>query len=167
MSKLKENDEFETLIGIFHQNGFYIGIAGVYQTEEESRSAFKAGIDFSGSGWEVNPFEANYEVYDSECNLPATTGSMNDGVITLANGETISCGNATKIIGKGSLTLKFNGEITVNFGSKKNNYRQNIVSDGSEYVVITDYFFMQPTTLLITAEDATTITHFVYKTSKV
>ena len=149
-----------------HNDGFLVGWAGVYSTEEQGRLYAEHGLDFNGSGHEVNPFEPNYEVFDIDTeNLPTTTGTIAKGVISLANGDTITCGTSTKILGKGWLSIRFNGTLTINFGYK-GNWQRTIASDGSKDIVISDYFFMRGTSLTITAGSATTVTSFVYKTSK-
>ena len=154
-----------SLIDNMHNEGFLIGWTANYDREENGRKYHKLGMDFSSSENDINPFDANYEVFDSEYNLPSTNGSIIDGVINLTNGQTITCGGETKIIGKAWLSIKFNGTLTISFGSRGNTGR-TITSDGSEDIVITDYFFNRASSLNIVASTETTVTKFLYKTSK-
>lgn len=164
ISALKTSDELDNTIYEMHENGFLIGFAGVYQSEEECLDLLRRGMDFDGSGWMVNPFEHNYEIFDIEGNAPTTTGTLNNGVLSLTEGQTITCGNNTIIsVGKAMLTLIFNGSLNVNFGSHGS---RSITSNGKETVVISDYFFGRNTELIATATASTVVSHFVYKTSK-
>jgi hypothetical protein len=152
-----------------HEKGYMIGFVEEDVPESTARALFKAGMDFAAAGHSVNPFVANYEIYDidDENHLPATTGTLNDGKIDLAQNETISCGSTDTIsLGKGCLTIRFNGTIRVDFGSYGVHYRGNLSSDGSDLLVISDYFFRKNTHLIVTALASTTITEFVYKTSR-
>ncbi len=165
-AQLYADDNMNALIESMHQEGFLIGWTANYDTEENGRKYHKLGMDFSSSANDINPFEANYEVFDIDSNnLPTTTGSVSNGIISLANGQTITCGNAAKIIGKGWLSIRFNGTLTFTFGSR-GNIGRTITSDGSEDIVITDYFFVRGSTLTVTAGAETTVTKFLYKTSK-
>ena len=165
-AQLYADDNMNTLIDSMHKEGFLIGWTANYDSEENGRKYHKLGMDFSSSENDINPFEANYEVFDIDSdNLPTTTGSISNGIISLANSQTIICGNAAKIIGKAWLSVKFNGTLTFDFGSSGSSGR-TITSDGSEDIVITDYFFMKGSTLTVTAGTETTVTKFLYKISK-
>jgi hypothetical protein len=167
IAEFESDGILDDFISTMHANGFLCGFAGVYQTEEETRDLIRRGFDMSGSGHEVNSFDSNYEEFcvDDANHLPTTTGSISNGVITLASGQTITCGSTNVIsVGKGNLFIRFNGTLSINFGSIGN--RSGLTSDGTQMFNISDYFFGRNTQLSITAGANTTITHFVYKTSR-
>ena len=166
LSEFITNDVLADFVEDMHGSGFLVGATGTYDTEANWRKAQKAGCDFNCSGHDVNPFDANYEVYDTDTdNQPTTTGTNSNGIISLPEGGTITAGSASKIIGKGWLSIRFNGKLTIDFGSQGSNGR-TIESDGSEDIVISDYFFMRATSLTITAVSTTSVSRFLYKTSK-
>lgn len=164
ITALKSAGTLDTLISDLHAIGCLIGFASVYQTEAESRDLLGRGMDFSAAGHEVNDFYDYDECYTLESNsLPTTTGTISDGIATLASGQTITAGSATAIgLGKGYLTIRFSGKLTINFGSNGSSDR-TITSDGTEVVVISDYFLHRKPQLVITAGAATTITDLEYK----
>ena len=167
ITEFKNNDILDDFVETMHANGFLCGFAGVYQSEEDSCDLIRRGFDFSGSGHMVNSFDSNYEEYDIDDanHLPTTTGTISNGVATLTNGQTITCGSTDTIsVGKGNLFIRFNGTIVINFGSLGS--RSAITSDGSKMLNISDYFFGRATRLTIEATANATITHLVYKTSR-
>ena len=168
IAALETAGTLEDVIATMHDEGFLIGFAGVYQTEEKSRELFRLGMDFSGTGHDVNPFESNNQIFDLDDanHLPTTTGTISDGVITLASGQGVTCGSTDVVAaGKAYLAIKFNGTLNIDFGSMSTvEDRQGVTSDGSDFVVITDFFFQRRGDLRITATANTTITHLVYKT---
>lgn len=170
LSTLKTNQTLDTLIENMHAEGFLVGCTGVYDSEANVRDALKRGMDFNCSGWNVNPFEHNFEIFDiNDANeLPTTTGTIVDGVVTMAVNDTLTCGSDTAIsLGKCCLMIRFDGELTISFGHHENrNVHGTVSSDGSEMLVLTDYVLGKRTKLTITAVASTTITGFVYKTSK-
>lgn len=165
LSNLTENGELDNFIYAMHEKGYLVGVAAVYQSEAQVRDFFRRGGDFAAAGHEVNPFESNYELFDIDnADNITTTGIITDGVATLIEGQTLSCGSTTAIpLGKGSLTIRFSGTIKVLFGSLAT---RTITSDGTEYINITDFFLNRKTQLVITANSDVNITSFVYKTSK-
>lgn len=155
----------EGFIATMHENGFLVGTS--YYDEETGRMLQKMGVDvFTTTKCSINRFEANYEVIDLDGDAAqfTTTGSISGGVATLASSDTLSFGSDDIVpLGKASLTLRFNGSLTINFGSQGS---RTIVSDGSEDIMVTDYFFRRETKCIITATAATEITGLVYLTSK-
>lgn len=166
LAALKDNGTLDGVIKDMHANGYLIGVAATYQTEADVRDAFRRGIDFAAAGNEVNPFTPSYECIDldgADSNY-STNGVVSDNVLTLASGQTFECGGSEIIaLGKGELSMRFNGSITVQFGSRAT---RSITSVGNEDVVITDYFFKRATKLIITATSSTTIMRLCYNTSK-
>ncbi len=165
LDALVTNSNLESLCTQMHQEGFTVASTAVYDTEENTQNAFEAGVDFSASGHQVNPFDSADVVYDlNDSSAFSGTGTIGSGIASLANGETIICGDDNSIpLGKGMLTMKFNGSLTVNFGSVGS---RTLSSDGIKDVVISDYFFMRKAKMVITANSSTTITNLVYKTKK-
>lgn len=169
LAALIQNEDLDELVSRFHEkDGYFLGVAAVYQSESDVRYAFEHGFDFAGVGHEVNPFDdANYEIIDIDGDVSQfeTTGTISNGVITLASGQTVAFASENVItLGKGELSLRFNGTLNIDFGSK--GYRSSISSDGTKDVIVSDYFLRRKTRCILTAGDATTITNLVYKTSK-
>lgn len=165
LANFKNNEQLDDFIAQMHNKGYLVGIAAVYQNEEEVRDFFRRGGDFAAAGHEVNPFESNYELFDIDYpESITTTGEIADGVATLTDSQTITCGSTSAIpLGKGSLVVRFSGTIEVLFGSQST---RTITSDGTEYINVTDYFLNKDTQLVITASGNVNITSLVYKTSK-
>ena len=149
-----------------HEKGAYIWLLCI-PTEEKVRSYISQGFDLIASGHQVNDFSPNYECYciDNEENGITTTGVIKNGQIQLQQNDTITCGSTSKIVGKGILKIKFNGKLTISFGSQGHNGR-TISSDGNEMIVVSDYFFKRATTITVTAVTETNIIEFLFKTSK-
>lgn len=165
ISQFQSDGILADFVSEVHAAGFLCGFASVYQQEADTRSLFAMGFDMNSTGHEVNPFASNYELYDIDAgDLPETTGTLADGILTLETGQTITCGSDDVIaVGRGNLFLKFSGSITVNFGSVGS---RSLTSDGQELINVSDYFFMRGTKLLITSTARTELSYFVYKTSK-
>ena len=166
LSALISNNEFDILLYEFHKRGYLVGIAGVYQTEEQSRIAFRAGIDFSGSGHEVNPFESNFINIDldGEASQFTTTGTIANKVISLDAEETVTFGSANIIpLGKMMLTIRFNGELNIAFGSVGSRI---VSSNGESDIVISDYLLDMSANCLIMAVSNTEITSLNYRVSQ-
>lgn len=160
ISDLKKADTLDDFILEAHNNNFLVGAAAVYQSEATTIDCIKRGFDFLGSGHEVNNFVPNYEVYD--INLDNLNGIVQDSILQLTAGQSISCGAKTSIIGKGILAIVFNGTLRIKFGS----VGERIVSSDGQEIILSDYFYMRDTELIIEAVTDTTITNLVYKTSK-
>jgi hypothetical protein len=166
ISALKASGNLNKFVEEMHKKGYLVGFASVYQTEEESRELFRIGFDFSSSGHDVNPFIPNYEQIDinGDAYQFVTTGAFDGHTLVLASGQSVSFGSQTRIpLGMGRLLLKFNGSITVTFGSFG---ARTVTSSGEETVVISDYFLRRGTDCTITATANTTIEELAYLTSK-
>lgn len=162
INEFKTQGILEEFVETMHENGFLCGFASVYQTEAETSELLNLGFDFSGSGAEVNYFEGG-TIYD--INNPTNftnTGSISNGIITLANDNIIVCGDSDDIVGLGKcyLRIKFNGAITVKMGSRTT---RSFTSNGNGYMVLSDYSMMRTLQLVIRATASTTIYDFVYK----
>lgn len=168
--ELETRKELDDLIEEMHKNNYLVGWASVYSGETDSMRYLRAGMDFSGSGHEVNHFEANYDYFDLDdiYHLPSTTGVISDGILSLSTHDTITCGTSSVIsVGKGALSIKFKGAIRISFGSLRDSGdRYELTSEGDELFVFSDFFFHCPTTLTIESlTDNTTVSHLVYKTA--
>ena len=166
ISALKSSNSLNTYVEEMHKRGYCVGFASAYQTEEEARELIRMGFDFSGAGHDVNPFIPNYEQIDinGDSSQFVTTGTFDGHTLVLASGQSVSFGNQTRIsLGMGRLLLKFNGAITVTFGSFG---ARTVTSSGEETVVISDYFLRRGTDCIITATANTTIEELAYLTSK-
>ena len=168
LAKLQNDEVVDDFISLMREKNYLAGWVGTYCTEEDGRYCIKKGFDVCISGHDVGLFSHNYEIYDLDINSSdiTTTGVIENQTIALQSGETVSCGSSNRIIGKGCLTIKFNGSLTISFGSSGDTER-TITSLGNEPIILSDYFFMHTTELLITANADTEITELVYKTSKV
>jgi hypothetical protein len=92
-------------------------------------------------------------------------GSVSNGVLTLANGNTVTPNfNIPSVfLGGGWLELKFNGTLVVTMGDKIN---ETITSDGENIVTFSSSFFESAPTFTITSSRSTTITGIQYKASR-
>ena len=161
-AEMLSNDELNDFLKVMNYNGFLVGHS--YLSEADARAAFRMGFDFAAADHDVNPFKGD-KVYDLDGNASdfTTTGSIANNVATLSSGQTISCGSTDFFaLAKCSLSIRFNGSLTISLGSKWSSNR-TITSDGSELIVITDYCYRRNTVLAITATASTTITELVYK----
>ena len=165
LSTLVSNGELGDLCTQMHNEGFTLASTAVYDTEVNTQNAFEAGVDFSASGHQVNPFENADIVYDlNDSSTFSGTGSIENGIASLANGETIICGDDSSIpLGKGMLIIRFNGSLTINFGSIGS---RTLSSDGIKDIIISDYFFIRKSKLTISATGSTTIMNLIYKIKK-
>lgn len=168
LTALKNNNELEDLVAELHAEGFYFGGAAVYQTEKETQEDFiRNGADCLGSGHQVNEFEANLKVVDldgdaSDFNLGNAT--ISDNVITMAQGDMITFGPTQEIsLGKSWLSVKFNGQLTINFGSVTT--RSSLTGDGVSETILSDFLLHRNGVVRIIAETATVISGLVYKVS--
>ena len=165
LSTLVSNDKLGDLCTQMHNEGFTLASTAVYDTEINTQNAFEAGVDFSASGHQVNPFENADIIYDlnDSANFSGT-GAIENGMASLANGETLICGDDNLIpLGKGMLIITFNGALTIDFGSQGSRV---LSSDGVKEIIISDYFFKRKIKLTISATDSTTIMNLIYKIKK-
>ena len=168
LSALISGNNLDDLVTAFHEKGYLLAATGVYDTEEQVATAIKAGFDLNASGWAVDAFEANIQVYDIQGDTSQFSGTatISDGMATIAANQNLICGDDTTLpLGKGSLEIVFSGTLLVTFGSRP---QRTIVSDGTLPVVISDYFFQNKDKLTIENGSNTTVsvTRLVYKVSR-
>lgn len=166
LEQLFLDSQLENLCAQMHAEGYQVASTAVYDSEEDTQNAFEAGVDYSGSGHQVNPFEPNYESFDLDGDSSQFGGSatISNGVATLETNNILICGEDTVIaLGKGMLVIRFNGSLRISFGSVG---ERSITSDGSKNVILSDYFYKRKTKLTIVANSNTTIDYLYYKTSK-
>ena len=169
ISELASRDELEKFIEVMHSKGYLVGWAAVYSKELDSIKYHRLGMDFSGSGHEVNRFEANLDYYDLKDNShqPITSGVIFNETLSLSFQDYVTCGSTDWIsVGKGYLLIQFKGTIRICFGSLgSSGDRHELTSNGDELIVLSDYFYQRPTTLFIVSlSDKTTISQLVYYT---
>lgn len=161
--------EIKEIVDLLHEHGYWIGLAGCYETEATNQRLMALGFDFSASGWHINEFESG-----NLCNLSAdidysdftTNGTVTNNLLTLTAGQTIEP-NATLptvFLGGGSLHIRFKGKIKINMGSYINN--QEIESDGSQSLWFSTFFMRQIPTFSIEAVTSTEVLNIDYKASK-
>lgn len=159
-AQLIADDKLDSFLLSMHQAGYLVGHG--YTDEETARVLFAAGMDFAAADFEVNPFKGDH-IFDLNGSASdfTTSGTIADGVATLASTETLSCGSSNPVtIGRCSLSIRFNGSLTIRFGSQGD---RAITSDGTEQIVITDHLYKMVPELQISATASTIITDLVYK----
>ena len=156
-------DGFKETVDAFHNKGFLVSVAARLNS---LRDLFRIGVDACASNYEVNPFEANYDVFDVDTMTGIiTNGVVNNKTIILEAGQTVECGRNDIIsLGKAYLLMKFNGSINIVFGCS--GAVRNVTSDGNNTYFDSDYIMLSNSKIIITADSRTTITMFNYKTSK-
>ena len=148
------------LISELHRKGYMVGLS--YLDSQTTADALKRGIDTIASTFQINPFDGGI-VYDinGDTSVFSGTGTIANNTATLGVGETLEIQLPEEIaLGKAFLSLRFNGELTLNFGSIS---YKSVTSNGEGFVNVSDFLLRNDATLIITAVTATTITELVYK----
>ena len=82
----------------------------------------------------------------------------------MAQGDMITFGPTQEIsLGKSWLSVKFNGQLTINFGSVTT--RSGLTGDGVSETILSDFLLHRNGVVRIIAETATVISGLVYKVS--
>jgi hypothetical protein len=158
---LEQTDGLAQFIKTLHDNGYYVGAA--YLTEEQVLTAFRAGMDFYGSNHMTNPFVGG-EVYDLNEGNITTDGDITNGVLSLSDGESASCGGeGNYALGIASLYIRFSGTLAITFGA----WGERTMTSTGEDIVISDFLLQNSPHLEIVSDGETTISELVYKTMKV
>ena len=161
---LEDREEMDAFIAKMHELGMLVSVA--YLTDAQTDSYMAKGIDMVGASRQVNVFEPNLDDIDINDD-PATfvtDGTLSGGVLTLADGESLTFTGSKVSLGKAMLALRFSGSLVIDFGSVGERAARS--SDGKEDVILSDYILQGMTSLSITSDGATTITSLHYKTSK-
>lgn len=161
------DEELTEIINGVHERNCLIGFAGCYNNPIINKKLLELGFDFSASSWEVDDFESGNLVNayaDIDFADFNTTGSVENGVLALNEGDTVTVSNLSQeFLAKGSLHITFNGTITLNLGSY---IHHDFTSDGTADSWFSTYFMNQTPNFTITAKTATTISTINYKASK-
>lgn len=168
------DEELTDIIAEVHKRGCLIGWAGCYSSITQNSRALNLGLDFSGTACEVDDFESGNLLNakgDMDFSDFATTGTVANGVLTLATGDTVTVENLNqKFLAKGVLKIMFKGTISIDMGYKikplENGYERRFTSDGTTTLQFSTYFMEEVPTFTITAHSATTIAKVDYKVSK-
>ena len=153
-------------IQLCHENNCIIGAAGVYQSEAENQKLFDLGIDYLASGWAVEDFgDGNIVNLNSNGTYEGLThtGSVTDGVLSLANGGTVSVTPDSEYIAKGCIKIRFSGTLVFRFGWSI--WDVSITSDGTKDVIMSTAFFRQAPGFTATASGAVSIYEICYDAS--
>lgn len=114
------------IIAAVHDAGCYIGIAGNYMKMDSILKFLRMGFDFSSSDCNVNDFDGASikSIYaDHTFNDVTHTGTVSNGVLTLANGQTITIDSeSTTMLQKAMIDLIYEGTLYL--------VNQNVSSDG-------------------------------------
>lgn len=153
-------------IQLCHENNCIIGAAGVYQSEAENQKLFDLGIDYLASGWEVEDFgDGNIVNLNSNGTYEGFThtGTVADGVLSLANGGTVSVTPDSEYLAKGCIKIRFSGTLVFRFGWSI--WDVSITSDGTKDVILSTAFFRQVPGFTATASGAVSIYEICYDAS--
>lgn len=148
------------------KNNCIIGAAGVYQTSAQNMALFDLGIDYLASGWEVEDFANGNLLSISNFSDFTHTGTVSDGVLSLADEGTIEAvpaDGANFYLSKASLKIRFNGTLVFNFGDYITN--ESITSDGSKDIVLTTAFYKGNPAFSAEADGAVTVLSCMYDAS--
>lgn len=148
-----------TLISELHRKGYLTNLS--YVNAQHTIDGFNHGIDTVSASYQVNKFDGGI-VYDINKTVSpfGGTGAITDNVATLLTGETITLTLTDTIpLAKALISMKFNGSLRIVFGTTA----KELVSDGTFFVVASDYILQNTASLTITALANTTINELVYK----
>lgn len=154
------------LIKALHDNNC---LAGFASHGLDLQKYFRFGGDACAADYEVNPFESNYEIYDLNGDasqfILTGTASISNGICSLNNGDRLVCGNTSAILplGKAQIKIQFSGTLKITFGYL---YEVVVSSDGSDVYFDSSFLLQKHTGMRVESVGSTTITEFVYKTSK-
>lgn len=166
------DEELADVVKAVHNVGGLIGFAGCYETAADAQRYWKAGCDFSGSGWDVNERTVfgNLAIMTAGDDFTEFihTGSVQaDGSLLLATGQTIqpTALSSTKVAA-GVLSVRYSGELTLTMGAHQNMTNAPISSDGTITQLFSTFFLDAVPTFLLTATESTTIYEITYKIDK-
>lgn len=120
------DSELYEIIAAVHSVGCYIGFAGNYTKMDTIIKLLRMGFDFSSSDCNVNDFDgANImSVYADHTFSGVThTGTVSNGVLTLADGDTITVSSgSTTMLQKAMIDIIYDGTLYL--------INKNVTSDG-------------------------------------
>jgi hypothetical protein len=162
------DEQLKDIVDTLHSEGYLIGFAGCYNSENQNQRLLSLGFDFSGSGWQIPEFfNGNICNLDGNFNFSdfSTQGTVENGILTLVEGQTVA--PATSIpqcfVGGGCLTIRFSGTIQFVFGNYIN---ESFTSGGEKQLTFTTYFLDSVPTFSISASENTDIFELSYRASE-
>ena len=158
--------DWKTLVDAVHKRGYMLSYA--YAGEQLHQLLMQCGFDIINSTRNINEIEhGNLINIDDTVTFDGftTTGTISEGVLTLANGETIEPAQTipTVFLGGSSLHITFNGTITLNMGDNLNG---TFTSDGDHDMWFSTFVEESAPTFSITATEETEISSLSFKASE-
>lgn len=157
--------QLKEIVDALHNEGFLIGFAGAYQNDTNVSRYINLGFDFNASGKQVNDFEYG-NVYDLCGDLDYTgithTGTVENGVLHLADGQYIRLTGNANFLTKISMHVTFSGKLYVD-GVESGVY---IESDGSNSVWNSRFFLNTEPIYKWVSQGDTYIKNITVKASK-
>lgn len=162
------DEQLSEVVEEVHKRNCHLAYAACYLKEDINQHLAKLGFDYAGSGWSVNPFDSGNVLntgYDLYANVQdwETNGEVGTYTLTLNDGNTITLKEQEYVsLGKGYLTLLFNGKVKVELGE----VNVELESNGNEIVELSSYYLDNNPNLVITSIGTTEIHNFTFKLSK-
>ena len=106
--------ELKEIISAVHDLGCYIGFTGAYQSKNNIPKYIDYGFDFNASSMQVNDFELGnlYNCYgDLDFSDIVHTGTVENGVLHLADGQYIQWTENANFLTKVSMHITFSGKL--------------------------------------------------------
>lgn len=165
-------DDWKELANTVHAEGYKIGAAYI-SNPILWNTLMNAGFDYIYNTYQVNDFESG-----NICNLVndltfddfATTGTVTDNTIVLAQDDTVAPAETLPSVlqGKGYMKIRFEGTLNVVMGHYLTNAAEYTITanEPTDYIFST-FFENESPTFNIIAKGSTTIYDLAYKASKV
>lgn len=159
------DEELKTIVDTLHNKGYFVAFAGSYQKEPLNQKLLAMGFDMSASGWNVPVFTDSNIVCADSFDQFTHNGSVNDGVLTLNVGNTVSVQHSGNVpfLSVGLLQIRFNGKLNIIMGDYINN---TFESDGDCAMTLTTYYMEKAPVFSITAIEGTAIKEILFKAAK-
>ena len=159
--------DWKNLVNKVHEQGYTLGYA--YAGQPLNQLLLKCGFDVVNTSYCINEIE-NPNLLDIVDTVTfdgfTTTGQISNSVLTLSNGDTVQPTDDVEVafLGGGSLHVCFDGQITVEMGTK---FTGTFTSDGALGNWFSTYYEESKPTFKITSVGTTTIKSLSFKSSKV
>ena len=158
-------EDWKNLFASIHSNGFMVSSA--YGSEQLNQVLMRAGIDVINSGHSVNEISTPnlINIVDSvNFDGLSTTGSVDGGIMSLSDGDTITpvAESQTVLLGASSMHIRFSGEIMLNMGDISGTF----ASDGKDDVWFSTYHENSAPTFTLTSVGNVQIYSLSYKAMK-
>lgn len=151
-----------------HSLGRVVGYPASYATESVNQQTMAAGMDFSVAAYQVNDFVGGniYAISADNGNFSDFdhNGSINEGVLNLANGNTFSkIAEKSYFLSKASLHIRFNGKLHIKLGEYID---EDFSSDGKTEMIFTTFFLDVIPQMVATSDGSTKIISATYNLSR-